>query len=220
MKNDMKMREIINDIAKEEFEKTFEGLDKRIDAMGVELPDTLVKKIRQEGISIHQKNNISIHQKLASFFIFFLIISGLLCIINPDIVTAVKQSIHKFVYDESIESSDFQLQESIKTLYEPAIPDGFNISENKYNANLKQDTYISTDNKFIKISVYSNNYFLSHDKENYENYESISVQGFEGKQITKLDITTIIFSDNHNIFEVESNLSASEVLIIAKSIKD
>lgn len=216
--------EILDLIGKEE-EKSIaseiEKIDKEIFLFNIKTPDSLNKKIKSAGINfkIPQKRK-HFYRKIAAFILMIIFSGSLICVYNPNITLAVKKVVLQIVSFQTKESLNINLYRGDNLLdkVEFSLPNGFKKSNYIDNFNKQSVIYENKKGEFIKISIYPENFFLSFDNEDYQEYEDIKINSYSGKIIIKNDIITILFFDNVNLFEVESNLSKEKALIFAESI--
>lgn len=206
-----------NEIASETKDE-IEDLDKRIDAMGLELPEKLTQTIQQDILhnktKLCHKNNFRYCRKIA---VYIAIVFMGICVFNPKVTMAIKNVVYELFSIESKESIDIKLEEEIWKKYTPYIPNGFELETQIDNVNLTKKIYTRSD-YFISISISTKEYYLSLDNENLSDLEEIKINTSKGKKMVRNQVTTIVFPFNNYIFEVESNLSEQETMDIAKSI--
>lgn len=217
-------KEVLDLIGKEEEKRIaseIEKIDKDIFLFDIDTPDSLNKKIRATGINLKlpQKRK-PFYKRIATVILIITLSGNLICLFNPNIVLAVKRAVLQIVSFQKKESLNINLYRGDNLLdkLELAPPSGFEKSNYIDDFNKQSVTYENEKGEFIKISIYPENFFLSFDNEDYQEYEDININDFSGKMIIKNDIVTILFFDNVSLFEVESNLSKEETLIFAESI--
>lgn len=98
------------------------------------------------------------------------------------------------------------------------VPNGFEKSDYVDYFNKQKVVYENENDQFIKISIYPENFLLSLDSEDCDEYEDIKINDYAGKIFIKNDVITILFFDNVNLFEVESNLPKEKILKVAETI--
>lgn len=217
-------KEILNLIGEEEKNKILlkiKQIDEKIFLFNIEPPDSLDKKINSLGIhtKILEKRKI-LYKKIVVFILIFIFSGSLVCISNPNIVSAVKKVVMQIISFQTKESLEVNLYkgDDILNKLEFYVPNGFKKADYIDDFNTQKVIYKNTENQFIKISIYSDNFLLSLDNENGQQYEDIKINDYIGKIIIENDIITILFFDNFSLLQVESNLPKEKVLTVAKSI--
>lgn len=216
--------EILDLIGKEEEKRIaseIEKIDKDIFLFDIDTPDSLNKKIKATGINLKLPQKRKPFYKRIATVILMIIFSGsLICAYNPNIVLAVKKVVLQIVSFQTKESLNINLYrgDNLLNKLEFFLPNGFKKLNYVDDFNKQSVIYENEKGEFIKISIYPENFFLSFDNENYQEYKDIKVNGYSGKIIIKNDIVTILFFDDVNLFEVESNLPKEKTLIFAESI--
>lgn len=204
----------------EEILSDIEQIDKKISLFNIETPDSLDKKINSLGLypkTLKIKNQF---YKKVSVIVLVLFISGSI-LFKPKIALAIKQIIFQVVSYQTKESLDINLYRDDNAVdnLEFYLPIGFKSSGEVDNFNTQKFVYKNKKDKFITINAYPENFILSIDNENYDQYEEIEIDNRIGKMIVKNGITGIIFVNEDTLYELESNLPKDEFLAFAKNIK-
>lgn len=197
-----------------------EEIDKKISLFNIETPDSLDKKINSLGLypkTLKRKNQL---YKKVSVIVLVIFISGSI-LLKPEIALAIKQIIFQVVSYQTKESLDINLYRADNAVdnLEFYLPKGFKSSGEVDNFNTQKFVYKNKEDKFITINAYPENFILSIDNEDYEQYEEIEIDNRIGKMIVKNGITGIIFVNEDTLYELESNLPKDEFLAFAKNIK-
>lgn len=220
----MSDEEILNLIGKEHKNKILEEIeqiDKKIFLFHIKTPNSLDKKIDSLGIKTKTLEKRKVLYRNVAVLILIIIFSGnLVCIYNPNVVLAIKKTMIQIVSFQTKQSLDVNLYEGENLLkkLEFYVPKGFEKSDYVDYFNKQKVVYKNENDQFIKISIYPENFLLSLDSEDCKEYEDIKVNDYAGKIFIKNDMITILFFDNVNLFEVESNLSREKTLKVAETI--
>lgn len=155
--------------------------------------------------------------RIAALIALFFI-TGLLSISR---VTAWKEPLYNFFFQPSADGDkskvnieEIEEDDEFQKFLPEYVPEGFELTENFYNKEFKQKHFAFTKkNHFINIIIFSSEYELY---KNSENYKKIKYHN-QTYYITKNN--TFIWRYQDYSFNFESNLSKSECLKIIESIK-
>lgn len=224
MSNSLKDKKILDLIGKKEEKRILEEIeqiDKKISLLNIQIPDSLDKKINYLGINPKiLKRRKPLYKKVAIFISLLFFLGSLVCIVNPKIVLALKEEMIQIISFQTKESLEVNLYKGDNLLnkLEFYIPNGFKKSNYVDDFNKQKVIYENEKDQFIKISIYPQNFLLSLDSEDCEEYTDIKINDYAGKIFIKNNVITILFFDNVSLFEVESNLPKEKILKVAETI--
>lgn len=224
MSNSLKDKKILDLIGKEEEKRILgeiEQIDKKISLLNIQIPDSLDKKINYLGINPKiLKRRKPLYKKVAIFISLLFFSGSLVCIVNPKIALALKEEMIQIISFQTKESLEVNLYKGDNLLnkLEFYIPNGFKKSNYVDDFNKQKVIYENEKDQFIKISIYPQNFLLSLDNEDCEEYTDIKINDYAGKIFIKNNVITILFFDNVSLFEVESNLPKEKILKVAETI--
>lgn len=224
MSNSLKDKKILDLIGKKEEKRILEEIeqiDKKISLLNIQIPDSLDKKINYLGINPKiLKRRKPLYKKVAIFISLLFFSGSLVCIVNPKIALALKEEMIQIISFQTKESLEVNLYKGDNLLnkLEFYIPNGFKKSNYVDDFNKQKVIYENEKDQFIKISIYPQNFLLSLDNEDCEEYTDIKINDYAGKIFIKNNVITILFFDNVSLFEVESNLPKEKILKVAETI--
>lgn len=195
-------------------------IDEKVALYGIEIPKTLDKKIEQLGISTVKRQKRKLYKKVSAFILVFLLSAEAILIFNPKITEGLKRFLTQTFIFQNKEAIQISIQqaENYWNNYTIYIPKDFKLSSQVDSFNTQKVTFTNEVNQFITINLYPEDFYISLDNENFDNYEDIIVDNYSAKLIIKNGITTILFFNTINLIEIESNLTKEETLLIAENI--
>lgn len=192
-------------------------IDKEIDLFHIEVPKTLTRSISQKtGLKLHTPKDMWNSYKIATAILAMVIISATFIIANPRGVTAFKNIIRSFNFDNTNNSIEFNTAE---VDYFPDMPNDFTLLNTTENRNFIRKKYENESGCYIEMTLYEESYKLSLDNEKYESYEDITINGLQGKKVYGDNTTMVILFVHDRIVSVKSNLPEDNLEDILKSIK-
>lgn len=201
-------------------ENELNEIDKQIELLNIEVPDSLTSKLEKDTELSLRGKKIKNHRasRIASIVILFFIL-GITLLNTPKIVTAFRNIIRSLIFEETKESVEISLSQLPKDPYGIAIPENFEFVEMTKNMNLTRLTY-QNDSEYIEITLYTNDYKVVFDNEEYELFDDIVINGYAGKIHEINSNTTVILDFDGNLIEIESNLSKDVLVDMLNNIKN
>ena len=203
----------------ERLETEMEEMDKEMEALGLEIPNKIARKLAKKyKLSLNKtEKHYLIGPKVASILIGFFLMAGIV-IGHPQIVTAVVNVIREIFVVSDGRSAEISLADTKDVGLYLSIPEDFNLDAAEKNENISRNRYVCLDS-YIEVTVYPSSYKLILDDEQYDAFDSVTCGVYVGKIHSKNGITTIAIDFDGSLVEIESNLPMEEIKQIADSIK-
>lgn len=181
-----------------------------------EFQDSMEKMFREEKNRLRGKLFRHRIPRIAAVFALFLV----LAFITINTTSAWKEPLYNFFFrpanDENKTKVEIATDEEMDMdKYLPDyVPEGFELIENNYNAEIDQYTYrYESGNSYFSLMVSSNQEDL------YTNLSSFTEIEYNHKIFYGNNMDTILWNNNNYYFLILSNLNQNVILKIADSIK-
>lgn len=181
-----------------------------------EFQDSMEKMFREEKNRLRGKLFRHRIPRIAAVFALFLV----LAFITINTTSAWKEPLYNFFFrnSEDMDKTKVEIAEDEEVdmdKYLPEyVPEGFELIENNYNAEIDQYTYrYESGNSYFSLMVSSNQEDL------YTNLSSFTEIEYNHKIFYGNNMDTILWNNNNYYFLILSNLNQSVILKIADSIK-
>lgn len=184
----------------------------------------------------YRKTEINLSLKVAGFCFICLFAVSILGIVNPDIVTAVRQKFLDYGISQTGRAIQTQLFENsagrqadewrLPEKCPVSIPENFSLSGSDQHLTFQQFLYEDGQGKYIEIQFQKEGYLSNQDNEQCE-FETMEIAGFDAMLFHKdgnpvsnsEEYTVIIFQWEQTIIRLESNLPKKEVIAAIENQK-